>query len=62
MKSIGQMLEQISGLVGTSDLNEWETKFIDDMYVKYIEYSKTTNRFSFKQCEIIERIYKKHFA
>lgn len=61
MKSIGQMLELIDGLRGTKDVNAWEESFIESCMTTYGP-RKLSNQLSAKQVEIIERIYRKHFA
>ncbi len=61
MKSLGQMIQQIAGLVGTKDVNDWESRFIKSV-VAWSENGKTTKVLSEKQIAIIERIYRKHFA
>lgn len=60
--SIGAMVEQIDGLRGTKDLTEWEEKFVTSIMLKYYNNNKNTTGLSGKQVEIIERIWKKHFA
>ena len=61
MKSIASMLEQISGLTD-KDLTQWERTFVDDIWEKFVEKEKRTEWISSKQVEIIDRIYRKHFA
>lgn len=62
MKSIGKMLERISGMVGTKDLSEWESNFVFNVFDKYAEANRDSSTLSAKQVEIIERIHNKHFA
>lgn len=59
MKSVQQMAKQCEGLLDTKDVSEWENDFLHGF----------TSRVSFpgftpteKQVEVLERIYKKHFA
>lgn len=59
--SIGTQIKQISGLVDTDDLNEWENKFVIDMD-KITHNGSVVGTLSDKQINLIERIYKKHFA
>ena len=61
MKSIGATIEQLSGMLGTDDLNEWETGFVESI-VERIGDRKDTSRLSEKQVETAERIWRKHFA
>lgn len=61
MTSIGTMIERISGLHGTKDLNEWETGFVCGIVSKTNNGERTTD-LSAKQVEIVERIHNKHFA
>lgn len=61
MKSIGAMLQAVSGLLGTKDISEWEAGFIRNC----METSKggtLTSHLSDKQVEIVETIFSKHFA
>lgn len=62
MKSIGIMLEQISGLSGTKDVSSWESSFIDSCFEKYDKAGRNSSVLSDKQVEIIDSIFKKHFA
>lgn len=61
MKSLGQMIKQIGGLLGTKDVNDWESRFIKSV-VAWTDNGERTGSLSVKQVEIIERIYRKHFA
>ena len=61
MKSIGQMLETIDGLRGTKDITPWQDSFIESCMTTY-GARKLSNQLSYKQVEIIERIYNKHFS
>lgn len=59
--SIGTMLKQCSGLVGTKDLSEWESNFVTHlMYVT--ERGNDTRDLSEKQIECILTIFNKKFA
>lgn len=62
MTSIGTMIEQIEGLLGTSDLSEWEQGFCAGIVERYKTGSKDTRQFTAKQAEIIQRIWSKHYA
>uniref|UniRef100_A0A6M3IXV9 Uncharacterized protein n=1 Tax=viral metagenome TaxID=1070528 RepID=A0A6M3IXV9_9ZZZZ len=61
MVSVGAMLKQLSGMLGTDDLTEWEKDFVENVGVQ--SHSGTlTDRLSGKQVAVIERIWSKHFA
>ena len=61
MKSLGQMIKQIAGLVGTRDVNDWETKFITGI-VQLTDNGENTKYLSPPRIDVIERIYRRHFA
>jgi hypothetical protein len=61
MASINIMLKKISGLVGTSDITEWEDEFITNMNER-AQDGKDTRQLSEKQVSTIEKIHDKHFA
>lgn len=61
MKSIGQMIRQIAGLADTTDVSDWENRFIHDIVERTNEGNRTTG-LSPKQVECVERLYRKHFA
>ena len=61
MKSINSMVAQIVGLAGTKDVTEWETNFLDSISESTHD-GRHVERLTDKQIEIVERIYKKHFA
>jgi len=56
---IASMLEQCSGLVGTSDLDVWETEFISSIYMRVFEKKYFLSE---RQEEHVRKIWKKHFA
>ena len=56
MKSVAQMIDQLEGLLGTKDLSEWEQGFVETLV------ERKGAALSDKQSEIMERIYRKHFA
>ena len=62
MVSIGTRIEQLSGMLGTSDLTDWEFSFVSDVFERYSESHQSTTFLSGKQVEIIDRIWRKHFA
>ena len=55
------MIKQLAGLVGTADLNAWETTFVRDMLDRTQE-GKRTSPLSGSQVEKVEQIWRKHFA
>lgn len=56
MKSVAQMVAQLEGLLGTADLSEWEQGFVETLV------ERNGKGLSDRQIEIMERIYRKHFA
>ena len=60
MKSIGAMLQAVSGLLGTKDVSEWEAGFIRNC-METSQNGKLTAHLSDKQVEIIDTIHSKHF-
>ncbi len=61
MRSIGQKIMQIEGLLGTRDVNIWEEEFIRRV-IGLTDHGKKTVGLSEKQARIIERIWGRHFA
>lgn len=61
MKSIGQKIRQIEGLLGTSAVTKWETEFIESIS-RQSEGGKSTLYLTEPQIHIVDRIYGKHFA
>jgi hypothetical protein len=59
--SIGNMIKSITGMLGTDDLTEWETGFIERI-AEMTNDGQHTSLLSDKQVETVENIYKKHFA
>jgi hypothetical protein len=60
--SIGTMIEQIDGLRDTPDLSTWEQGFVTSILQRYLTANKDTRALSERQVEVIERIYRRHFA
>ena len=60
IKSIGQQIEQLEGLLKTQELTEWETDFVESLAEKLKRNGDTTT-FSSKQVDYIEKIYIKYF-
>ena len=61
MVSIGTKIRQIHGLVGTSDVDERETRFIERVY-DWTDAGEHTHSLSFKQIDWISDIWERHFA
>ena len=57
--SIGTMVKQLEGMLGTRDLSIWERGFVDSV----VEQTRDgTTNLSDKQVTVVERIWQKHFA
>lgn len=54
------MIKRLSGLLGTDDLNAWETGFVETL-VKRVEAGEVT-RLSDSQVERLDDLHSKHFA
>ena len=61
MKSVGAMIQQLEGLLGTPDVTPWESDFIASV-VRRTNGGKHTVNLSEKQLDSIESIWKKNFA
>ena len=65
MKSLAMKIEQIEGLLGTKDVSDWETGFIESIVERCKANAQTikdTRGLTSKQVEIVERIWGRHFA
>lgn len=60
--SIAAMIEQLDGLRDTNDLTAWEQSFVTNVLHRYLQAGKDTRVLSDKVVEIIERIFRTHFA
>jgi predicted RNase H-related nuclease YkuK (DUF458 family) len=60
MKSIGAMIKQLEPLVGTTDLNAWEQRFIENIILR--SNKGATSILSERQVERINELYVKHFG
>lgn len=56
------MIEQLDGLRDTDQLNEWELGFATNIIERYLLSGKDSRWMSGKQVDIVERIWRKHFA
>lgn len=61
MKSIGQKLQQCEGLIGTKDVNDWESEFLGNV-LERSNGGKDTTKLTAKQIEVVERIYNRNFS
>ena len=61
MTTINTMVKRIAGLAGTSDVSEWEDSFIESVLTKTRD-GEDTSALTERQIEVIERLFKKHFA
>lgn len=61
MKSVGAMIQQLEGLLGTEDATPWESEFIKSISERS-SGGKATIDLTAKQVEKIESIWSKHFA
>lgn len=61
MKSIGEKVQQLATLAGTSDVSVWESGFITSI-VKATKNGNVTTALTERQVEMIGRIHDKHFA
>lgn len=59
--SIGTMVKQVAGLLGTKDLTPWEAGFVSNVSDR-TENGKDTTKLSEKQVEIVEKIWGRNFA
>jgi hypothetical protein len=62
MKSLAQKIDQCEGMLGTLDLNGWESDFIENMVQKLEEADGSTEWMTDAQATCLNRIYNKHFA
>ena len=60
MVSIGNMIAKLRGMIGTKDLNAWETNFVAKL-AEYLDAGRL-DRVSDRQLEVLEELHKKHFA
>jgi thioesterase domain-containing protein len=61
VKSIGSMIKQLTALVGTQDLNGWETGFVTNVASQTDEGTHTL-MLTEAQVEKVTSIYAKHFG
>lgn len=61
MASLNTMVQRVSGLVDTKDLTDWESDFVTSV-VEQTNDGKNTTSLTEKQIDVLERIFRKHFA
>lgn len=61
MKSLGQKIQSLAGLLGTKDVTEWEDGFIESI-VRQTDEGAHTATLTPKQVEVLDRLHSKHFA
>jgi len=61
MKSLGAMVLQLAGMVGTKDLSKWETDFVCSVGRRTAD-GEHTGCLSERQIDRIEELYRKHFG
>lgn len=60
MTSTATMIQRLEGCVGTNDLSDWESRFVQDM--ARLRDSGQVTKLSEKQIETLERLHDKHFG
>jgi len=61
MKSLGAMVRQLAGMVGTKDLSKWETDFVRNVAHRS-DGGEHTAFLTERQIDHIEELYKRHFG
>lgn len=61
MKSLGAMIQQLHGMVGTQDLTEWETEFVQSVYNQSGQ-GQDTAFLTQKQAGFVISLFNKHFG
>lgn len=60
MISTNQMIDRLAGMLGTKDLTDWESTFVERL-VERKEAGQVT-ALTEKQVEVLDRLHSKHFA
>ena len=60
MLSTSQMIDRLAGMVGTKDLSDWETRFVQSLIDR--KNSGQVTSLTERQLEVLERLHGKHFA
>jgi hypothetical protein len=58
--STAVMIEKLVGMLGTDDLSEWETGFVQSLQRRLAEGQVTS--LTERQVETLDRLHSKHFA
>lgn len=61
MTSLNTMVKRCSGLLDTNDLSDWEADFVASI-MERTDDGENTSMLTEKQSDVLERIFKKHFA
>lgn len=61
MASLNTMVKLCAGLVGTKDVSDWESNFLQSI-VERTKSGDNTTSLTEKQIDVLERIFNKHFA
>lgn len=61
MASLTTMVKQLSGLVDTKDVSDWENDFLESI-MRSTHDGDNTTVLTEKQIDVVERIFKKHFS
>lgn len=62
MKSLKQKVDQLEGLIDTTDVSDWENGFLKNIAQMVHSCNGSTARLTERQVEILDRIWGKHFA
>ncbi len=60
MLSTSQMIDRLSGMVGTNDLSEWETGFVQGLIGR--KDASEVTKLTARQLEILVQLHDTHFA
>ena len=60
MLSTSQMIDRLAGMVGTNDLSDWETRFVQSLIDR--KNAGQVTSLTERQLEVLERLHGKHFA
>ncbi|MBB5411866.1 hypothetical protein HDG34_005832 [Paraburkholderia sp. HC6.4b] len=58
--STSEMIQQLVGMLGTTDLSDWEQGFVTTL-VRYVDAGKVTE-LTDKQVEALDQLYSRYFA
>ena len=61
MTSTGGKIKMVSGLVGTNDLSDWETSFVNSL-LRLTDSGVSVHKMSARQLQSLELLYSKHFS